>query len=188
MASFIKHERFDDVNYFLQQDYYFKSDSYDAPENKMVSFTWFNFYPKSFSIRNDRLQLKFLDLMATTHKERATRDDLNFQDFMQAEFVLYLRLYSQQIEGFFHNRWFPHSLLYSSLRTTSPSAFLIFARAQNEGYFSRIKKMLGVNNKEGLITSMQEYVKNHNNEIPRWKFESVNFDALMNIKNLCAKP
>lgn len=185
IASFIKHERFDAVNELIEQGYYFKADSYDAPEGRMASYTWFNFYPSSLAHRNNRLNLNRLDLMADIHKERATRKDLPFVDVMQVEFVLFLRsVLRQGEEGIFHSRWFPHSLLYASLRTSINVSFEVFARAQSKRYFDRMKIVLGVNSREELIELMGEYLKLHRSELPH----RGNPVALMNIDKLATRP
>ena len=87
----------------------------------MVPYTWFNFYPSSLERRNKRINNpKRLDPKADMHKELAIHKDLSFDDFMQAEFIIYVRLIFQSTEqGIYHARWFPHSLLYASIRACS---------------------------------------------------------------------
>lgn len=188
VASFLKMERFDFVNELLSRKYYLKSNLYDAPENRMVPYTWFNFYPNSLERRNQRINKpKRLDLKADMHKERAVRRDLSFDDFMQAEFIIYVRRILQSAgQGGDRTRWFPHSLLYTSIRGISASPFEIFARAESTSYFHKIKALLCVRSKEELISRMDEYLTK--NEIPQWQFDRIDVVNLMNINKLATAP
>jgi len=185
IASLLKNEIFDGVNQLLEQEYYFQLESYDEPESRMASYSRFNFYPRSFLIRNERLNVRHLDPMADMHKKRATRNDLLFNDVMQAEFILFLRSVLILLK---EGHWFPNSLLYKSLRSApSPTPFEIFARAQSESYFNRMKIVLGINNKDKLLELIKEY-QNHPRELPQWRFNKINLEAFMNFNQLATKP
>jgi hypothetical protein len=184
IASLLKNERFDGVNQLLEQEYYFQSESYDAPESRMVSYLRFNFNPSSLSNRHKRLNLNRPDPLAHMHKERATRNDLSFNDVMQTEFVLFLR---SELRG---SCWFPHSLRYKSLwAAPSPTPFEIFARAQSERYFNRMKIVLGINNKDKLLELINEY-RSRQRDLPQWGLglDKVDPVAFMNFDKLATKP
>jgi len=122
--------------------------------------------------------------MADLVKERAKRPDLSFTDIMQADFVLYLRAELQpSMEVFFRSGWWPYTLLYASFEHP---VFEIFARAQSEEYFNRMKTILGVDMKEDLGNLIEEYVSGKR-DIPKWESQ-INIMTLMNFERLATKP
>jgi hypothetical protein len=183
IAALIKNERFEGVNELLQQEYFFHSDSTDAPESRMVPFTYFNYYPASLSKRQKRLGLSRLDLMADMLKQRAVRNDVHFNDVMQADLLIYLRYELHLYDSF---RWYPHTLLYATDRLSNIN-FEIFARSQSERYFNQMKIALGINNKEELIKLIGEYSSGQR-KAPAWQFEKINLVALTNINAIATKP
>ncbi len=185
IAVFLKNKRFEGLNELLSQEYYFHSDSPDAPESRMVPFTYFNGFLRSLQRRNERLKLRRLSLMADLIEKRAKRPDLPFPDIMQADFVLYLRSELQPVtEGLFRESWWPHTLVYATFRYPT---FEIFARAQSQSYFNQTKIAVGVNSKEDLLNLIAEY-QSGKRKVPTWESHSIDPATLMNIDKLATKP
>ncbi len=184
IAALLKKGTFEGVNGLLSQEYYFRSQSLEGLDSKMLPFTYFNNSVQSLQRRNERLNLSRRSLMADLVKERAKRPDLSFTDIMQADFVLYLRAELQpSMEVFFRSGWWPYTLLYASFEHP---VFEIFARAQSEEYFNRMKTILGVDMKEDLGNLIEEYVSGKR-DIPKWESQ-INIMTLMNFERLATKP
>jgi len=185
VAAFLKNQRFDGVNELIEKDYYFDSNSPEAPKDRMAPFTYFNTFLSSLGDRNKRLKLNRLSLMADFLKKRAQRHDLPFSDIMQADFVLYIRAELQPIsEGIFRREWWPHSLVFAARYYPT---FEIFARAQSTRYFDKMKIVLGINDKEQLINLLKEYTEGKRN-VPRWHFDSLDPVSLMGIDRIATRP
>lgn len=185
IATFLKHERFEAVNDLIEKEYYFRSDSPEAPEDKMAPFTYFNCFPRSFANRNKRLNLRRLSLVADLFKGRAKRHDLLFVNVMQADFLLYLRTeLIPATEGFFRRVWWPETLVYASHRHP---VFEVFARAQSTKYFNQMKVTLGITEKDNLLKLKDDY-QSGQRKIPQWDFDRFDPIFLMNLDKIATKP
>jgi hypothetical protein len=149
IAIFIKKNFVVGTAYMLNQRYF-----YDDPyrDNKMNRFPVFRTYLKSFDYRNQRLNLRRLSLHADIMKEHASGTlGINFNDVMQADFVLYIRdlldKLNQGENDRDRNSWFPVTLVYAEHRS---SPFEVFARAQQGEYFDKLKRILGTQNKASI--------------------------------------
>lgn len=181
VAALLKYDRVEGVC-DLTEGFYFPPGS---PEIKasMVSFSLFNCYPDSLNRRNQRLQLRQLNLMATLLHDRATRSDFVFEDLMQADFILFLRAELRDAEPDpYNSRWSPHTLVYTRGRGRE-HAFEIFARAQSPKHFERLKIVLGISGRNELENLLLFYQKNPDH-LPRWEFDRINPALLMNFQRL----
>ena len=103
VAVLIKHERFDQANFLMEQKYYMPGNS-DYGRDVMVSFIVFRKYMRSLEHRNKRLGLRRLSVRADLLKERCTGTGVEFRHLMQADFVLYMRT-EIEAEGDFREWW-----------------------------------------------------------------------------------
>lgn len=181
MAILIRHERFEQANYLMEQRYYLPENS-DYGRDVMSSFIFFRQYIKSLEHRNNRLNLRRLSLRADLLKNRCLGIGIEFRYLMQADFVLYLRA---ELEA--PNRyatWWPETLLYLG---DYNRPFEIFARAISKRYFDRVKCLLGIDLPSDLETLVNEYRENKR-KIPQWQFESFNPVSLLGFNQLSTKP
>lgn len=90
VAVLIKHERFEQASYLLEQRYYLPGNS-DYGRDAMVSFIVFGKYMYSLEHRNKRLGLRRLSVRAYLLKERSSGVGVEFRHLLQADFVLFIR-------------------------------------------------------------------------------------------------
>ncbi len=179
----IKHERFEQANYLLQNQYYISGNS-DYGRNVMVSFTVFREHMRSLEHRVSRLELRrlSLSLRADILEERSKSSGLEFRYLMQGDFVLFMRVEIENTDGY--SDWWPETLLYLF---RFHSAFEIFARGISSKYFEKIKCLLAIEKKEDLNDLLGSY-KQGQGRLPRWGMNSVNPSGLLGYEQLATKP
>ncbi len=181
VAVLIKHERFDQAGFLMEQKYYMPGNS-DYGRDVMVSFTVFRKYMRSLEHRNKRLGLERSSVRADLLKERCSGTGVEFRHLMQADFVLYLRAEIETEGGF--SGWWPETLLYLG---HFHSPFEIFARAVSRKYFDRVKCLLAIDSPADLEGLMNDY-KERKRELPQWEFESFSPSALLGCDQLSKRP
>jgi hypothetical protein len=172
LAILLKHDRIEQANYLLQQQYYLPGNS-DYGRDVMVSFIVFREYMRSLEIRNNRLGLRRLSLRADLLKERCVGVGIDFRYLLQADFVAFLRA---EVD---HNSWWPDSMLH--LRSSGP--FEIFARSVSKSYFSKLKVVLGIESKNDLDLLIKSY-NDGSRRLPRWEYHSFNPAVLLGYELL----
>lgn len=179
LAVLLKHERIDQANYLLQQQYYLPGNS-EYGRNVMVSFFAFREYMRSLEHRNQRLNLRRLSVRADLLKERCTGTGIDFRYLQQADFIAFMR---QEIETKDdYNRWWPETLLYRG-----HGAFEIFARSVSKSYFEKAKRLLAIEKPNDLEPLLASY-KDGSRQLPRWQFESFSPAALLGYEHLATRP
>src|SRR6266481_1652499 len=135
IAALIKNQRFEMVNLFLTREYF---DGGTTVENQgYVTFTEFCNYSQSLDGDSSRRSTSLL-------RERASNEDIKFQDLMEVDLLLFLR---SLVNGSSFFYWLPSTVLANRYG----SVFKIFARAESHHQFENLKTMLGVANKEELV-------------------------------------
>lgn len=180
VAIFIKHERFDEVNLLLAQQYYVAGGS-DYGRDVMVGYDVFREYLRSLDHRNRRLELRRLSLHADLLEQRSKHSGIEFRYLMQADFVLFMR--TEIAQSNFYSRWFPDTLLYVG-RFHSP--FEVFARSSSKSYFEKAKCILDIDKPSDLKELMETY-KTDGQRLPRWQFDSFSPSVLMGYNQLATK-
>jgi len=180
VAIFIKHERFDEVNLLLTQQYYVTGRS-DYGKDVMVGYEAFREYLPSLEHRNNRLELRRLSIHADLLEQRSKHSGIEFRYLMQADFVLFMR--AEIMQSDFYTRWFPDTLLYVG---RFHSAFEVFARSSSKSYFDKVKCILGINDPSDLSELMEAY-KTDRQRLPRWQFESFSPSILIGYDQLATK-
>lgn len=180
VAIFIKHERFNEVNLLLTQQYYLAARS-DYGKDVMVGYGTFREYLRSLEHRNNRLKLNRLSLHADLLEQRSKHSGIEFRYLMQADFVLFMR--AEVMQSDVYNRWFPDTLLYVG---RFHSAFEIFARSSSKSYFDKMKCILGIDTPSDLSELMETY-KTDRKRLPRWEFESFSPSILIGYDQLATK-
>lgn len=142
IAILLKYERFEQVNYFLQNQYYVSGNS-DYGGEVMMDFIVFREHMQSLEHRNKRLELRRLSLRADLLSERCKSSGLEFKHLMQGDFVIFMRAEIEYQSGY--SGWWPETLVYLFRFN---SAFEIFARASSKKYFDRLKCILSIEKKK----------------------------------------
>jgi len=121
----------------------------DARQGKdFTDFEAFRGYSSVLHTRNQRLELNRISLIADLMKGRATRNDISFNEIMQAELVVVLMTVLSK-----RHKWYPHTLVFSAL---GAGRFPVFLRATQRKYFDRLKMITGVDSPEELRTKFKE--------------------------------
>lgn len=177
----VKHERFYQANYLLQNQYYVSGNS-DYGRNVMISFTAFREHMRSLEHRNSRLELRRLSMRADLLEERSKSSGVEFRYLMQGDFILFMRAEIEDTDGYLS--WWPETLLYLF---RFHSAFEIFARGISIKYFNKLKCLLAIEQKEDLNELLGGY-RNGQGRLPRWETNSVNPSGLLGFEQLATKP
>ena len=155
----------------------------DGTGGKMKTFCEFNQHLSSLEHRIQRLKLRRLSLHADLLSERSRASGFNFDQLMQADFVLFLKNSFECLNGEEYQDWWPDTLLYAGRH----GAFEIFARAESKTYFEKIRNMLGIKGKEDFVLLIQAF-KEGKLHVPKWEFNSVPVVRLCNFEKLATKP
>jgi len=177
IAIFLKYEKFELVQTLLSTPYYIHERSKNG-QIGAFGYQAFHEYVRTLDYRNQRLRLGRLSLVADLMKDRSQSSDLDFNQLMQADFVLFMRG-AQDGE-----RWFPNTLLYAG-RSYSP--FEIFARSMSQKYFDSVKNLIGVADKGELGALLQNF-KGSQSQLPRWQFDTFNPEVLVGYDMLGTRP
>jgi hypothetical protein len=181
LAVLLKHDRFDQANVLLQQQYYIPGYS-DYGRDVMASFVVFCENIDSLEYRNQRLGLRRVSLQADLLKERCSRTGIDFRYLMQADFIAFMRSEIENNNPYI--RWWPYTMLYLGLIN---SPFEIFARSVSKVYFNRVKILFAINTPEELEPLFKSY-QDGSRSLPKWNFHSFSPAALIGYKNLSTKP
>jgi hypothetical protein len=176
VAILIKHERFQQANYLLLQQYYLPGNS-DYGQDVMVSFTVFCRGMSSLGHRNQRLKLNRLSLVADILEKRSKGSGVDFRDLMQTDFLLFMRAERDS------SRWWPDTLVYVGRFN---SAFEIFARSVSRSYFDKVKCLLAIDQVSDLSEQLEGY-KTDPRRLPKWDFDSFSPSTLLGFEQLCKK-
>ncbi|MCX5818857.1 MAG: TIR domain-containing protein [Deltaproteobacteria bacterium] len=179
VTIFIKHERFQQANNLLSQQYYLPGNS-DYGRNVMVSFTVFSESMRSLVHRNQRLKLNRVSVMADILEQRSKGSGVAFRDLMQTDFVLFLRA-ERDSENF--SSWWPDTLVYIY---GYHSAFEIFARSVSRSYFDKVKCLLAIDKVSDLSEQLEGY-KADPRRLPKLGIRSFSPSTLLGFEQLCKK-
>lgn len=181
LAVLLKHDRIEQANYLLQQQYYLPGNS-DYGRDVMVSFIVFREYMRSFEHRNERLGLRRLSLRAELLKERCTGTGIDFRYLLQADFVAFMRAEVEAQDDY--NEWWPETLVYLG-HFNSP--FEIFARSVSKSYFNKSKVLLSIDAPKDLEPLLKSY-QDGSRKLPRWEFKRFSPASLLGYEHLATRP
>jgi hypothetical protein len=182
LAILLKHDRLDQANYLLEQQYYYPGKS-DYGMDAMVGFLVFWEHLPSLENRNKRLQLSRLSLRADLLKERCNGTGIDFRYLMQADFVAFMRSEVEANDPW-GGGWVPETLLYLG-HFNSP--FEIFARSVSKAYFDRVKVLLAIDTPKDLEPLFKSY-QDGSRILPRWERKSFSPLALIGYEHLATRP
>ena len=177
LAVLLKHDRIEQANYLLQQQYYLPGNS-DYGRDVMVSFIVFREYMRSVERRKKRLGLRRLSLRADLLKERCAGTGIDFRYLLQADFVSFIRAEVEAQDEL--KRWWPETLLYLG-HFNSP--FEIFARSVSKAYFNKSKVLLSIETPKDLEPLLKSY-RDGSRKLPRWESEGFNPATLLGYEQL----
>ena len=181
LAVLLKHDRIEQANYLLQQQYYLPGNS-DYGRDVMVSFIVFREYMRSFEHRNQRLGLRRRSLRADMLKERCAGTGIDFRYLLQADFVAFMRAEVEAQDDY--KRWWPETLIYLG-HFNSP--FEIFARSVSKSYFNKSKLLLSIEAPKDLEPLLKSY-QDGSRKLPSWEFNRFSPASLLGYEHLATRP
>ncbi|MES1202031.1 MAG: SEFIR domain-containing protein, partial [Pseudomonadota bacterium] len=145
IAAAIRKNRFDVVQFLMNRRYFIKRFA-QSSSLKSSSYGRFSYTLPSLDARNARLSLGRASLQSDLLKQRCEGSQILFQEYMQADFVLYLNnCFAGLSTG--AERWWPSSLLYAHAQN---EPFEIFVRAESTSYCDRLAAMFGMTSAQRL--------------------------------------
>ena len=181
LAVLLKHDRIEQANYLLQQQYYLPGNS-DYGRDVMVSFIVFRVHMRSFEHRKKRLGLRRLSLRADMLKERCAGTGIDFRYLLQADFVAFMRAEVEAQDDY--NRWWPETLIYLG-HFNSP--FEIFARSVSKSYFNKSKLLLSIEAPKDLEPLLKSY-QDGSRKLPSWESNRFSPASLLGYEHLATRP
>ena len=147
ISSFLKYECFDAIAYLTRQHYYVERNA-DYGRDVMIPFTIFYNSMRSLEYRNKRLNLRRLSLRADLLEQRSKTSGIAFKQIMQSDFILFVRNCFDVINNEVYQDWWPETLVYIERHN---GTFEVFARAQSNEFFDRIKCMFDIEDKKDFV-------------------------------------
>ena len=181
LAVLLKHERLEQANYLLEQQYYLPGNSDDGGD-VMVDFVVFQANMQSLEDRNKRLDLRRLSVRGDLLKERCNGTGIDFRYLLQADFVAFLRAEVGAKDD--RRPWWPYTLLFLG-HFNSP--FEIFARSVSKTYFDRSRVLLAISTPNELAALIKSY-QDGSRKLPRWDGEGFSPEALLGYTQLATRP
>lgn len=182
ISSFLKYECFDAVAHLIRQHYYIEKNA-DYGKNVMVPFTIFWSPMRYLEDRNKRLDLRRLSLRADILEQRSKTSGIKFRQIMQTDFILFVRNRFDAINNDTYPDWWPVTLVYIERQN---STFEMFARAQSNEYFDKVKCIFEIEDKNDFVTLFDAF-RDGKLSIPRWQFTSLNPELLLGFENLATR-
>lgn len=181
LAILLKHDRIEQANYLLQQQYYVPRNS-GCGRDVMISFIVFWEYMHSLECRKNRLGLRRLSVRADLLKERCVGTGIEFRYLLQADFVAFMRAEIEAQDK--RKRWWPETLLYLD---GFNNPFEIFARSVSKAYFNKSKVLLAIETPKDLEPLLKSYEDGSRN-LPTWEFERFSPASLLGYARLATLP
>jgi len=179
LAILLKHDRFEQANYLLQQQYYLPG---NYGRDVMVNFIVFRKYMGSLERRNQRLSLQRSSLRAELLKERCTGTGIDFNYLLQADFIAFMRA---EVESQGDDKsWWTETLVYLGHYNIG---FEIFARSVSKEYFDKSKVLLAIREPKDLEPLLKSY-HDGSRKLPRWGFNGIDPKSLLGYEHLATRP
>ena len=146
----LKYRKYNEAAYFINSQYFFKDQNNNLTH---CNIDIFNSHITSLTeIRNRRLQLNRIDLVADLIKQRATRQDIFFTELLDTDLILHY-ITSLQIQNF---AWFPKCSVFNEIWGRKIEFFL---RLISKEYFEKVKKIFDVRDIESLKKLIVKYLQ-----------------------------
>lgn len=164
------------ADYLLGNPYIANDDG--SGGRKATNFGAFRMPAESFDLRNRRLDLKRISIRADLLEQRARNTRNQFVQVMETDFVCFLRY--EIIKGNTMKIWWPETLLYT-FKQYGP--FDLFLRASSKKAMPTLLKLLGASNIQTLKDVVDDF-RSQKRQLPRWNYETLPVEGLMNLDAL----
>lgn len=149
IAILLKLKKYKGLAHFLNAQYFYRHPN--SSELIYNGIEIFNNYCESLDrIRNARMKLSRVSITADLIKARSTRKDINFNELMQADLILY---YITELHSPLFS-WFPRTSVYNM----RGSGVELFDRLISRQHFEKIKEIFDTKSTEQLKKGIADYI------------------------------
>jgi hypothetical protein len=182
VAVLVRNRKLDKAKAFLEAP--FIKDEHRGLTAKSVTYEVFRTHLRSLEARNTRLELRRLSLHADLIQQICETIGFPFRDFIEAEFLLYLRgaVLGDEENSRYYRGWWPISSLYvSDVDGALPS----FVRAEGPPFRDELLSLLGIQSKPELEALVSKYTTGEL-KAPEWHgaFSRLDVLSLMNADRI----
>lgn len=174
VAIFMRHQHFDAVACLVGANYASETD--DNPQR----FAVFDGYAKTLDeFRNRRLQLQRMSVSSDLVRDRVDVTQCDFEDLMQADFVLCLR--SLVCDPSFFVRWYPRTLVYAD--HFAVNGFDVFVTGADAARFAPLSQLFDAANWDALLERFESVYEAWG--LARWELAGapLDFRGYMGLRN-----
>lgn len=173
VALAIEESQFDLIAEFLSVPFF--RPNHDGRTGQTSSYADFRPALDSLEHRNRNLKLNRISLHADMLSETHEHSVVPFSNFLEADFVLYLRgLIDEKLH------WYPISALWLGY---SHGSVRLFARARSTRYYERIRPLFFGKSADDFRAALKPYIDGEK-RVVRYDYESLSIDRLANLENL----
>jgi hypothetical protein len=180
IACFMANERFALISHLLSIPYLDKEGQHGQGA-ALRPFRVLYREVASLHNRNIRLGLNKISLRAEIIKDRCRNIPINFDQLMEADFVMYVRTL---VDPAGEVPWYPITLIYSLRHRQN---FESITRAASTSYFDEFKVVLGVANKDELSRAL-ERLEDSPTQLVKWQFETLIPSHHLNLEQIASMP
>jgi SEFIR domain len=180
IACFMANERFALISHLLSIPYLDKEGQHGQGA-ALRPFRVLYREVASLQNRNIRLGLNKISLRAEIIKDRCRNVPINFDQLMEADFIMYVRTLVDPVGEV---PWYPITLIYCLRHRQN---FESIARAASRSYFDEFKAVLGVANKDELSRAL-ERLEASPTQLIKWQFETLIPSQHLNLEQIASMP
>jgi len=181
-AILLRNRKLDQAKAFLETP--FVKDEVRGFTAKSVNYDIFRTHLRSLEARDQRLSLRRLSLHADLIKQICDTIGFAFRDFIEADFVLYVRgaALGDEDRLRYYRGWWPISSLYVS---DVDGALPLFVRAERPPMRDELLSLLGIDGR-GMLERLVTRYKSGDLRPPEWSgaFSRLDVPALMNSERI----
>lgn len=178
-AVLIDKEKYNILGEILYTGYVF----YNSSSYKTDSYTYliFNQYPESINrLRNERLQMRRINIMADLIKQRADLGKYNFEKIREYDILLYYVgiMQNEEENQWLWKRWFPHTTVYRTHNLT------LLERLISKRHFEKMKFIFNVKTIEELKQKVEKVIEIKADKVERWNYDFPLINEAFNFKTM----
>lgn len=180
LTILLKLGRYDEAAYFINANYFDKN--LNTGEINTGGIYLFDRYPRSLEeIRNRRLNLKRISIVADLIKQRATKKEIQLDELLQTDTILYS---IDKINKLDRDIWFPRTSVYRPRF----SGIEIFQKMISGSFFEQVKVLFDVNNKNELKQKIEKYIEYKNTQeeshVASWEYNIPLIEKIIDINKI----
>ena len=172
----LKHEKYESVSYLISNHYAIER---EHREIEYQTYCWiFNKYNRIFDeVRNQRLKLNRVSVSADLIKERATNQNISFEELHETDIILH---YTGLL---IHNdSWLPRLSIYR----TYYGAPKLIQKLKSKRHFKKVKSIFGIGTKSELFEKINSLDKDTYNSFNRFNYNFIEIFRAFKETDICS--